>query len=447
MAFATGTVTKKLVSAIAYMDTREINKGVINVQGDGGLEGLMIAAKRYKLTNQPRYHNFTNENELEVLVIDSVTGSGTATLTITVTTTGFTRRGDKFLLSNGKVAMVNSAVTTSASKDSFTATSVDATNLTAVAGDKLSPNGLVVGEKSLAVTALTYGQTKYFNQIEILADKVSMTDVQMKSTVEVGDGYYMYTQSFSQARSFKLKLGASLLGGVKSVNEFGTASATLTDKDGNSVQTTGGLYNEVNTYGIADSVATPGTVLMSDTDDLYDQINAVKGPNDYLNLSPDNSWRKYDDMFKNLGTADTVKSARIDMNGNEVDYNVTKYSKGRFNFEFGSLSILDHPELFNFAGSSAIGKSIIGIPKDKIKVESETGDTGTSSIEPRVGIRYMANPKANLNQGTEYVQEFESGGLAKQPTSEEQVLNIHFLSRQGMEVLGAKHMFRQRVSA
>lgn len=447
MAFSQGVVTKKIVSSILYMDTREIRKDVVDVQGDYGIDSLMIDSKRYTPTDQPQYHNFTNENVLEVLQFDTagVAGSGTPTLTVTVNTSGFARRGDKFLFSNGKVGMINSNITTASGKDSFTITSVDGTNLTAIAGDKIAPNGLVVGEKSLEVPALVYGQTKYFNQIEILSDKISMSDVQMKSKVEVGDGYYMYTQAFAQAKSFKLKLNSSLIGGVKSINQYGTSTPTLTDKDGNSVQTTGGLYNEINTYGIADSVATPGTVLMSDIDDLCDQILAVHGPANYLNLCPDSAWRKYDDMFKNLGSSG-VTSARLNMDGNDVDYNVNKFTKGKFTFEFGSLSILDHPEVFNFAGSSAIGKSIMGVPKDKVKTESSASG-GTSSLLPRVGIRYMPNPKANLNQGTEYIQEFETGGLAKIPTSSEQVLNIHFLSRQGMEVLGAKHMFRQIVSA
>lgn len=444
MAFQQGTVNKKLVTAIAYMDTREINKGVIDIGMDGGFDGLMIAVKRYKPTTQPQYHHFTNENVLEVLEFDSVTsGSGSPTVVVVTKTTGFARRGDKFLFSNGKVGMISTAITTASGKDSFSLKSVDGSNLTAVANDKISPIGLVVGEKSDAVDALVYGQTKYFNQIEILADKTSMTDVQMKSTVEVGDGYYMYTQAQEQAKSFKLKLSASLIAGVKSVNQFGTASSSLNDKDGNSVQTTGGIYNEIDTYGIADAVATPGTVLMSDVDDLLDNILAVKGPSDYLTLSPDAAWRKYDDMLQNLNSSG-VTSARLNMDGNEVDYNVTKYKKGKFSIEFGSLPILDHPQLFNFPGASAIGKSLMGIPKDKVKVD---GPDGGSSIQPRIGVRYMPNPKANLNQGTEYVQEFETGGLARIPTSAEQVLNIHFLSRQGAECLGTKQMFRQRVLA
>jgi hypothetical protein len=439
-----GTVTKKLVTAIAYMDTREIHNGVIDINGDGGFDGLMIAVKRYKPTTQPQYHHFVNENVLEVLEFDTITsGSGTATVVATVTTTGFARRGDTFLFSDGRVGMISSAITTASNKDSFTIKSVDGSNLTAVVGDKISPIGLVVGEKSDAVDALVYGQTKYFNQVQIFRDKTSMTDVQMKSTVEVGNGYYMYTQSGEQAKSFKLKLAAGLIAGKKSVNTFGTASSSLNDANGNSVQTTGGLYNEVDTYGIADAVATSGTVLMSDVDDLLDQILAVKGPSDYLTLSPDSAWRKYDDMLQNLNSSG-VTSARLNMDGNEVDYNVTKYKKGKFTMEFGALPILDHPEIFNYSGASAIGKSIIGIPKDKVKTE---GADGSSEISPRVGIRYIPNPKASLNQGTEYVQEFETGGLAKVPTSAEQVLDVHFLARQGMEVLGAKQMFRQRVLA
>jgi len=446
MSTSRSTTNKALVTGIAFMDTREINPNIIDVANEGGFDDIMQVVKRYKPTEQPNYHHFVNEDLFQVLVFDTagVSGSGTTTLTVTITTTGFARRGLKLKFSNGKVGYINSAITTASSKDSFTIKSVDGTNLTAVAADKVSCLGIVTGEGSDEVDVLNYGQTKYFNLVEHMKDKTEITDIQQKSKVEAGTGYYAYTQSVNQAQSFKTLISATLIGGNKSVNEFGTASPTITDKDGNSMQTTGGMDQEITSYGVVDAVTTNGTVVNADIDDLLDQLTAVKAPNDYLSLAPDSAWRKYDDYFKNLGSSG-VTSARLNMDGREVDYNVTKFKKGKYTMNFGPLSILDHPQLFNFTGGSAIGKTIYGIPTDKVKVQ--VGPGGKGGMEPRIGVRYMPNPQAANNKGTDIVREWYTGGDADNPTSGKEVLTCHISTTQGLEMVGTRQCFKQRVLA
>ena len=364
MSTSRSNTTKALVTGIAYLDTREINPNLIDVSRETGFDDLMMIIKRYKETNQPDYHHFVNEDVLQLITFDTagVAGSGTATLTVTITSTNFVRRDQKILFKNGKVGKINSAITTSAGKDSFTIVSMDGSNLTAVQGDTVSVMGLVVGEKSKSVDVLNYGQTKYFNQVETLRDKTSITDIELKSTEEIGDGHYAHIQAIEQAKSFKLQLSATLVAGVKSANQYGSASATLTDQNGNSVQSTGGFVNEIIAYGVNDTVTTLGTVVTADIDFLCDTLTAVKAPTSYLVLAPDRSWRQYDNYFKNLGTSG-VTSARLNMDGSEVDYNVNKFTKGKFDFEFGKMDILDHPQLFNFTGSSASAFTLsFGIP-------------------------------------------------------------------------------------
>lgn len=445
MSISRSQTNKRLVSAIASLDDREINPNIIDVANDdAGFDDLMMVLKRYKVTTEPFYENFVNDDVQQVIVFDSggVAGSGTATLTVTITTTGFVKQGDKILFANDKVGMINSAITTGSSKDSFTITSVDGSNLTAVAADKVTVLATVVGERSSGTDILSYGLTKYFNQYETMRDGISLSDVQMNSKVTVGDGYYTFYQAQQQARQFKLRMSATFLAGVKSVNQYGTATPTLTDKDGNSVQTTGGVNSEVVTYGINDTVATPGTVLMTDLGDLLDQILAVKGPKNYVMLTPDKAWRKYDDLFKSLGSSATIASARLNMDSTEVNYNVSKVTYGTFMLQIANLKLLDHPQQFGFTGSSTIGKSIYGIPNDKVKVQNAGGQ---GSEEVRIGIRYAPNPGPK-NQGTEYIQETHTGGLAPGgATSEVQELKVSFIARQGVEVLGAKQLFKHRV--
>jgi hypothetical protein len=444
MATTRSITNKALVTGIAYMDTREINPNLIDAYNETGLDDILQLTGRYKKTEQPSYHYFTNEALLQVLVIDAggVTGSGTATVALVITTTGFARRGGKYKFANGKVGYISTAVVNTAGKDSFSVKSVDGTNLTAVAGDKIASLGITVGEGSDDIQPLNYGQTKYFNLVEHLKDKTQITDIQKGSKIEVGTGYYAYLQAINQAASFKKTISATLIAGVKSVNEYGTASPTIVDENGNSMQTTGGLDGEITAYGVNDAVATPGTVIMADVDDLLDQLNAVNAPSDYLMLSPDSAWRKYDDMTKNLGSSG-VTSARLNMDGKEVDYNIKRFSKGRFNLEFGALRLLDDPTLFNFVGASAIGKTIYGFPKDRVKVQAGPG--GAGGMEARIGVRYMPNQQVGNGQGTDIVREWYIDALASTPTSAKEVLTCYVSTTQGLEALGVRQMFKQRV--
>lgn len=447
MSTSRSTTNKALVTGIAFMDTREINPNIIDVANEGGFDDIMQVIKRYKPTEQPNYHHFVNEDLFQVLVFDTggVTGSPGATLTVTITSTGYARRGLKLKFANGKVGYINSAITTASGKDSFTIKSVDGTNLTAAAADKVVSLGITVGEGSDEVAVLNYGQTKYFNLVEHMKDKTEITDIQQKSKVETGTGYYAYTQSVNQAQAFKTEISATLIAGVKSVNEYGTASPTITDENGNSMQTTGGMDQEITSYGVVDAVTTNGTVVMADVDDLLDQLTAVKAPNDYLVLAPDSAWRKYDDLIKGLASSGAISSARMNIDGMEVNYNVSKFKKGKYTLNFGPLSILDHPQKFNFSGASAIGKTVYGIPTDKVKVQVGPGGTGGS--EPRIGVRYMPNPQAASNKGTDIVREWYTGGNADNPTNGKEVLTCHISTTQGLEMLGTRQAFKQRVLA
>lgn len=440
----TGTTTKALITGIAFMDTREINKNVIDVANETGFDDLMQLAGQYKVTTQANYHHFVNEDLFQVLVFDTggVAGSGSATLTVTITSTGYARRDMKLKFSNGKVGKISSAITTASGKDSFTIKSVDGSNLTAVAADKVVSLGITTGEGSDEVTAMTYGQTKYFNLVEHMKDKTEITDIQDMARTETGTGYEAYRQAIQQAQSFKTEISSTLIGGVKSVNEFGTATPTLTDANGNSTQTTGGLDGEIGAYGVIGAVATNGTYLLSDVDTLLDQLIAVKAPSEYLQICPDSAKRKSDTMWKNMGSSG-ITSTQLNFNGKAIDYNVDKVSHGRFTLSYGKLPLLDHPQKFNFSGASAIGKNIYGIPLDKVKVA--VGPGGQGGVENRIAVRYMRNPYANMNHGTEYVREWYTGANTDNPTSGKEVKTCHISTTQGLEALGTRHMFKQRV--
>ena len=444
MSTSRSNTNKALVTGIAMMDTREINPNIIDVALETGYDDLMKMAGVYKKTSQPNYHHFVNEDLQQVLVFTAVSGSGTPTLTITIASTGFARRDGKYKFSNSRVGKIGSAISSSGGQDSFTITSVDGTNLSAIVGDKISSLGITTGEGSDEVAVLNYGQTKYFNFVEHLKDKREITDIQAGSKVTVGTGYYAFVEAMDQATSFKQTISATLVGGNKSVNEYGSASPSLLDQFGNSVQTTGGVDQEIGNYGINATVATQGTFLLSDVDTLLDQMLAVKSPSQYMLLCPSAAKRKSDAMWKNMGSSG-VQSVKIDFDGKAIDFQVDQVSYGGRTLDFGSLNLLDHPQLFNFVGSSAISKTIYGIPKDKVKVQAGPG--GKGGVETRIGVRYLQNEYVASNQGTDMIREWYTGALTENPTSGKEVRTCHISTTQGNECLGTRQMFKMRVLA
>ena len=443
MATSQGTTTKALITGIAYYDTREINKNVFDVANETGFDDLMTIIGGYKPTEQPNYHHFLDEDLFQVLVFDTggVTGSPGVTLTVTVTTTGYARRGLKLKFADGKVGYINSAITTASGKDSFTIKSVDGTNLTAAAGDKVSSMGITMGEGSDEVSALSYGLTKYFNFVEHLKDKTEITDIQEASKVEVGTGYEAYRQAINQAQSFKTEISTTLIGGRKSVNEFGTASPSIVDEYGGSMQTTGGMDQEINSYGVA-GADLGGTFSLATMDTLCDQLNAVKAPASFMEILPDSAKRLKDTYFKNLASGG-VTSVRLNFDGKEVDFNVSKTTHGRFDFQYGSLAILNHPQKFNFSGGPAIGKTAYGMPTDKVKVQVGPGGKGGSQY--RIGVRYLPNAYAKSNQGTAWIREWYTGANNQAPTSGKEVKTCHISTTQGFEAIGTRQMYHQKV--
>jgi len=445
-----GTTNKRLVSAIQYLDKRSINKGVVDEANDAAFLGTLntYGRKATVPSNQWNYKHFVNSDLLKTFVVDAVTGSGTATLAITLTPaggTGFVRTGYKLRTAAGKVVIVTSAITTASSKDSFTAKSVDGSNVTLAAAGVMSYAGLTVGEKSKKVDNLFYDQTAYENFIEAFREIDVMTDVQSAAEVETqaqdGSMLYNYVQYIQKAQLFKLGIDAAFIGGVKSGTQFSDGTPALTNTDGDAIQTTNGLDAYTTSRGVDDSVATLGTLLLTDYDDLFDRITAVKGPSEYMSMGSNKVLNKNADLFGNLG-GNGLASVQFLLDAKkpqDFDLNVQQFTRGRFTLQFMRMPIFDHPNLYNYTGAGSISKALYGMPKDSVKT--------TTGIQPRVQVRYM-KPQVKNSMGNETTAEWYTGALAPNgPTNDEMVSECHWVSYQGLECLGTKQFFKHTVLA
>ncbi len=444
-----GTTNKAFVSAISLLDRREIFRDVSDIFNEEyytGITELMRTAGRYEKSTMHEYHTYVNE-ALYVLgdtTGATIVGSGSSRtltgVTLTLATSGRARKGMLALMPNGKVGLITNNVPSSG-QDVLTIKGVDGSNLTLVAGNKIGIFGLTVGAQSTNVDNVRFGLTKYANKIQAFRETNVIDDIQAQAQVEVnfnGQPYIVYKDLVEKALLYKSGIDATMIAGSLSDASYSDASPNLTDPgNGGAVQTTRGLNEYVTTYGIVDSVASLGSWTLADQEDLIGQMITNRCPKSFMAFTPTTPKIKVDNHLKSLGSSATISSARLNLDGKDLDFQVDKLSYGGFSFEFIPLNILDHPALFS---QTDISKSIYYVPKDKVKVH------GSAGYSPRIRMRYVPHQIKNGVSGSDVIGEWNTGANAPQgPTDGENVWKHHMISYQGLECLGVQHFARQKV--
>jgi hypothetical protein len=447
MAVSTGTVNKRFISAITYMDQREIEKNVVDIQNEGAfLDGLKVAG-RYVPSSEGDYHHFTNSKLFGTpgdTTGATIVGSGSATqltgVTLTEATSGFAIVGTECILPNGKVAVV-SAKTTGSGQDTLTLDSVDGANLTLVAGNKIAFVSNAQEEGSSAPASRRYDWTKYYNKLQIFRERDVITDVQKASKIEAsvgGEQTVMYVNHLQKLAALKGQIAAAFIGGQMSAASWSDASPSLVGANGNSIQTTRGLHNYVVSYGINDTLTSAGTVAIGDIQDLVVQMAAARCPDEYMVWLNTAAYGVYSQFMKGLNSSG-VYSGRLSLDGKQLDLEFEGFKYSGKSFEFSKLGILDHSELFNFTGSAGIQKNAYFIPKGNVNVQ------GGGSL-PRIRVRYFEQPmEGGLGDGI--IKESHQGLLAPTPVGTDANFTADWYTIQGLEILGAQHFVKQVVLA
>lgn len=428
-----GPINKQYVSSINFLDQREILNKVLDITNEeSSFLDIMELTNRSKVTSVPEYHHFVNE-ELYVLgTVSAVTGSGTAQVTATIDAPAYAyvNAGELVLFPNGRVGYVVSKGASS----TIVVKSVDGTNLTLAAADKISFFSNAAGEGSLSPDAKRWGVTKQANQVQIFKGKFEVTDVQKASKVEVefqGKPYYMYKGQHESLMKFRDDISAALMFGRKSSTLFADASPSLVDAEGKPVQTTMGMDQYVTTFGKDQSLLSPGVVSLADVKALTQLLNKDRCPSEYFLFVGTTQNIYWDDLFNNLGNSALLsQGARFQISGKEVDLGIDTIKIYGRTYYKKHLTILDHKNIINFAGGYNAKDAAYGVPATKIKsIDGQMID--------RLGVRYMAEG------GTDFkYREILLGGLAPVPTNERSVLEVHYESIQGLEILGAQQTFK-----
>jgi hypothetical protein len=432
-----GAINKQYVSSIEFLDQRDILNKVLDVTNEqASFLDVLELTGRSKPTSVPEYHHFVNEELYVVGTVSAITGSGTTAITADLNTATsatafpYVNIGELVLFPNGGVGIV----TAKSAGRTLNIRSVDTSVLTLVSGNTISFFSNAAGEGSLSPAAKRWGVIRYANQVQIYKGKFEITDVQKASKVEVefqGKPFYMYKGQHESLMKFRDDIAASLIFGRRSTTKFGDASPTLVDAESRPIQTTMGMDQYVTSLGSDLSLLTAGTVALADVSALTQLLNRNRAPLEYFLFVGTTQNILWDNLFNNLGNSALLsQGARFQISGKEVDLGIdTVKIYGRTYYK-KYLPILDHKNIVNFTGGYNAKDAAYGIPAGKAK----TIDGGQ---EDMMSVRYMAEGNTDFKY-----REIMLGGLAPVPTNERSVLEIHYESIQGLQILNAQNTFK-----
>jgi len=455
MPVSSGTMVKSFVSAIDFLDQRDIDPNIYDQSRDRAFTDIMKMVNRTKPAKMFFYNNFVNNDVYEVATISAVTTTGAVTVQFTVTGGAylFPRVGDLIKTSNtsnvGKQALVTIVdTTTTAGSAIITAKSVDNTNFAVVVSDKVQFGSNAFPEQSGAPTNRRYGLTKYYNNIQIFREVDEISDVQKVAKIEVnvgGDYHILPYQTVQKVIKLNGDISVQMLAGTQSTTGFTNASPfatspVLTGSNGLPIQTTGGLDWYCINYGINDSATTLGTFGFVELDEIIDNFIANKAPTDMMVFMGSRAYRLISKFLKQLGSS-SVDSRRLNVDGKSFDFNVEHLSYGGYEFDFVHVPIFDHPQLFSATLVADVNGSMYFVPKDQV-------DTVDNGRQPRMQIRYTPTPfmgSAANKSSNGMITEWRTGALAEIPTSSTMQLHTDWETAQGLECLAVKHFQKYRV--
>jgi len=438
------------MSLISLLIDDEINRSVVDIYNWEGFTDVMGLKGRYKESKQPVYHDYVNADiGIQLVVESTTTGSSTLTVVVTSGTTGLVAKNYLVMFPNGKVGHIQGIVTAS-DKDSLTIQSVDGTALTNVAGYKLDVFSKAVGEASIAGTNKRRSLTKYVNSVQIITNVNEETDIAKVSPVRVdfqGKPYFYLKNIIEKMMEWKGWVNGMCIGGTLGSTLFSDTSGTLVDPDGGgNVQTSRGLDQYTQTYGVNDTVASAGTWSLADHGDVIAQLLAVRAMISNYELYMSSAVKqKVDNHLKNLGSS-SVNSVVIQAAANattKMNFEVEEFSYGQMTARMIPMRILDNNKMFS---QTSIVKSIYYVPVDSVQ-------TLGSCVQPRIQMRWQSHGISdNLNKGDKIWGEWHSGPMSRVTPqlgieNDRSIWRTNWKTIQGVQVLGAQHLAKSVVLA
>ena len=442
------TVDKKYVSGIGLLDTRSIERKVVNIQNTVGLSDISQLLKRYKPTTQTVFYNYTNK-PLWVTGISQgvITGSGTtnvSVITLTAGTSGNVRLGDLARFEDGSVGYV--ATLTPGANDVIGIKSVDTSNLTHVSGQNIFFFSNFVGEEGDSRTSQRRDLSEKYQHIHFFGESNVETELVRMTTTEIevdGVPYFYQKDLVEKFLKHKAEVNSAFIQSKLSTGKFTTATSALTDPGagGGQGQTQRGIDQYISSYGFSRNTDVAGTCDLDDVAKLIDLATAAKAELSFMVFGSNAAMRPLDDHLKGIGSSG-VSSAQLNVNGDTIDFSVEKLSYSNADFQKMNLPIMNHPDLI----ASDIRKNLYFIPTGTVKALS--AKDGSSAVENRLQIKYMKSPIAHNNQGSDIWSEYHDGAASPiTPSGTKRVWKTEWFTAQAVEMFGPEHAGKMKVLA
>lgn len=213
-----------------------------------------------------------------------------------------------------------------------------------------------------------------------------------------------------------------------------------------SYTTTTGLLPGIGNHGLLPTYATPGTLALSDFQDLSDLLDENEGASEYLSFAGNAMLHKKDDVITDVFKQGAVTYGAFDNSGERaVRYGFDSFSLGGRSWHFKKYAPFYHPGLFGGLGAG-FENDWFGIPYD-MKRDAKTGN-----MIPSICIRYRANGGKDAhgitpNQPQTFSTDVDMAVVGGFPlpqslrTGDQDWARIRYIAEQGLEVMGLNRFF------
>jgi hypothetical protein len=344
---------------------------------------------------------------------------------------------------DGKVGLVHTVTGTG-----FKIKSVSGSNLTLTAGMKLSAFSDAQESGSDGPAPVRWGITSVSNRIQAFRTAIEITDIQNMSGVEFeinGENRFLPYEMIKGLQYHKAKISLAFWLGEVSTTAFSDTNPALVGSNSRGIQTTRGMDQYITTYGVADTVATPGSYVIGDLRDFVAQLTAKRAPKEYWEVGSHAAVSLKSDFLKNLGSSG-VTSGRMVVNDRKLDFEVETYRYGGYTFHLRAINVLSNENVVNYIGTGSnkidVARSLYYLPLGKTPVY------GNGMVD-YFCYRYMTSSIGGNtpNRTTDgFITEVMTGALAPIPTDRRNVLTVDWTSHAGLDVSNPKVFGRSIVT-
>jgi len=442
MAVAAGNIDRTFLSTVSFTNTleqREILKDVLDIYDEeASMLDVLDWTGKSKVSAQTEYFTVQNNFLYALATVKTATTAGSAGASASIVFTGSTSIkpvvGELILFPNGVVGYVSAA--DSATDFTLTVKPVNSADIipSTTVAQKIPFFSNAYAEGTGSNQMRKSDLVKRSNKLQIFKTKTSITDIAYGSKIEVefkGKPYYFLKQQHDAYLKHRMDILYAVL--------FGRESAGLTDANSNTINTTRGLRDTiVNAGGISSSVASAGTIALSDLAALSRLMDANRCPSEYLLWAGADFDNQFDTNVSALNQFVNGGISYGSFNGSkEVATGLgisSLYAYGR-TLHKKRLQALSHPLVSSIGGATTFSKEAYLVPAGKIKVEQGGGQVD------RMQMRYLEMADGVNSRFREKML----GGLAPTPTSDTDTLDIVYTSIEGLETIGNEHFIKYSI--